>query len=373
MRSTWTRRVFERFGWLGVVVLVAIAGTARAEPAPLPSTLPGGYALEREGAVRWVYPTSAESEVVELKQARQKAWQALGRELGQPLAPELDVRVALNPEQMQALAPKGQRLPGYASGVAFPEQGLILLTFAEPGTFLRPNMRDLLVHELSHVALSRAVDGHPVPRWFSEGVAMHQAGEHSLSRVRTLWEGTLRGDLIPMRELSQRFPSDRDQVDLAYAEAADLVGHMLEGRQGPERFAALIAGLRAGKPFEQVVSTAYHQPIEQLEQQWRTQLLQRFGRWPSILSGLTVMWVAGALLLVIGYVQVRRRQRITLKRWAIEEAPLLAIEVPPAAVPAPPPPVRSVADDVLDAWGDQRRRDSGVPTIVHEGRSYTLH
>jgi hypothetical protein len=107
-----------------------------------------------------------------------------------------------------------------------------------------------------------------------------------------------------------------------------------------------------------------------IEQQWRTQLAQRFGSWPSILSGLTVVWAVAALLLVVGYVRVRKRQRETLKRWAIEEAPALAMETAPPPSQAVP---RSVADDVLDAWGDQRRRDSGVPTIVHEGRSHTLH
>jgi hypothetical protein len=75
--------------------------------------------------------------------------------------------------------------------------------------------------------------------------------------------------------------------------------------------------------------------------------------------------------LVFGYVRVRKRQRETLKRWAIDEAPVLAPETAP---PPPPAPVaRSAADDVLDAWTDQQRRDSGRPTIVHEGRSYTLH
>jgi hypothetical protein len=158
---------------------------------------------------------------------------------------------------------------------------------------------------------------------------------------------------------------------LAYAEAADLVGHMIEGDAGPARFRALVTDLRGGQPFEHALLNTYHVSVDQLERRWRAQLAQRFVHLPAILSGLTAVWAIGAVLLVYGYLQVRRRQRATLKRWAIEEAPMLAAE--PAQPPPAPPPARSVADDVLDSWSDQQRRDSGVPTIVHEGRSYTLH
>lgn len=340
--------------------------------ATSPAKVPPGFSMERDGHARWTYPSAAESEVAKLKQAERDAWSRLGGELGMTLPGNVDIRIGLDPAQMQALAPAGVPLPGYASGVALPEAGVIMLTFAAPGSWLRPDMERVLVHELSHVALYRAAGGHDVPRWFAEGVAIHQSGEHSIARVRSLWEGSARGDLIALHELSGRFPASEGQIDLAYAQAADVVGHMLEGEAGPDRFRALVAALRAGQPFEQALHGAYRVTLEQLERQWRAQLARRFGNLPAILSGLTVIWVVGALLLVYGYVQVRRRHRSTLKRWAIEEAPLLT---PEAATPPPAPPAapRSVADDVLDSWTDQQRRDSGVPTIVHEGRSYTLH
>jgi hypothetical protein len=79
------------------------------------------------------------------------------------------------------------------------------------------------------------------------------------------------------------------------------------------------------------------------------------------------------LLLIVGYVRVRARQRRTLQRWALEEAPLEQPEVSVNVQPPPPPVPRNAADLVLDAWVDQQRHDAGIPTIVHEGRSYTLH
>jgi hypothetical protein len=333
-----------------------------------------GYHSEREGAVKWTYPSAALAEVRDLQSATREVWARLGTELGVYLEPELDIRIAVNPQQMQDLAPAGRTVPPYASGVAFPADGIVLLTLTAPESWVRPDMEKLLAHELSHVALHRALDGHAVPRWFAEGVAIHHSGEHSFARVRTLWSATLQGGLLGLRDLSEHFPEQHGEVDVAYAESADLVGFMLEGLGGPPRFRALCAGLQGGAPFDDAFLLAYQMTLPEFEQQWRAQLAQRFGRWPSILSGLTVLWALAALLLVFGYVQVRRKHRRTLQRWALEEAPAAELE-PQAAVAAPPPPPlpRSVADVVLDAWGDQQRHETGIPTIVHEGRSYTLH
>jgi hypothetical protein len=79
------------------------------------------------------------------------------------------------------------------------------------------------------------------------------------------------------------------------------------------------------------------------------------------------VWAFGAVLLVVGYVRARRRHHRTLRRWAIEEAPA-AIELPPAAQAPPALPQAAAAAPELEA-----RPESGVPTVVHEGQSHTLH
>jgi hypothetical protein len=350
----------------------AAAGSGALRRPPPPAYVPSGYTREQRGTAHWLYPSAAEAEVDKLEPLRKRTWNRLANDLGVYLPPDIDIRIGVNPEHMQQIAPAGYRLPAYATGVAFPDEGLVLLSMAEPQQWMRPNLGQVLAHELAHVALHRAVGGNRVPRWLTEGFAIHEADERSLARVRSLWEGTLRGDLMSLSELSASFPDEHHgEVDLAYAQAADLAGTLLGGELGPNRFRGLVTQLRAGRPLEEAVLAAYGMPLERIEQRWRTQLAQRFGRWPTVLGGLTFVWALAAILLVVGYVRVRRRQNKTLERWAIEEAPLLAPVV--SQPPPPPPPQRTPADDVLDAWGERQHRDPGVPTIVHEGRSYTLH
>jgi Peptidase MA superfamily len=359
---------------LGIAAAVTCTGLAASAPALAQETLapvlepPPGYATERHGATRWTYPLAAADEVASLRAYQQGAWQRVTAELGVRVPDQLDIRVALNPEQMRALAPPKANLPGYADGVAFPETGLILLTLTAPESFIRPDMNRVLTHELSHIALARTVEGRPLPRWFSEGVAVHQAGESSLSRIQTLWNGTLRGSLHSLEALSRAFPSSHHQVDLAYAQSADFVEFLLSSRDERYRFHSLLRSVAEGLSFEEAVQANYHVPLGYLEREWRSALQRRFGRWPALFMGLTFVWVLGAALLVAAYIRTRIRRRATLRRWAIEEAPIL--NAPPAA-----PPAAAATQSSVDDFFDNRRgqNETGVPTVVHDGQHHTLH
>jgi len=350
--------------------------------AELPSGLPVGYVTKTDADVRWTYPVAAEDEVRTLRGLQAQRWRRIVAEFGmvesasksgRPSS-KLDIRIARNPKEMQELVGNTTtRLPGYADGIAFPESGLILLTLTEPDTFLRPDLQTVLTHELSHVALHRAVHGADVPYWFSEGVAVQQARESSLARVRTLWEGTLRGGLLPLDELSEHFPSHRGEVDLAYAQSADFVGFLLSGGDNRGRFRGLIRELGQQRPFPEAVEAAYHVPLAYMEREWRSELTRRYGQWPMMFMGLTGLWVLGAVLLIIGFARMRARDRATLQRWVIEEQPVVA----PTSSPAPVTTTPAVAvQSNVDTFFDNRHAkssDPGVPTVVHDGQSHTLH
>lgn len=405
----WLRRVLSQLvgrqaagraapiHWLGLALglaIVALQSPAWATPnqaasnasttasagqlPPLPAKLPQGYLMEAQDRVRWIYPESASDTVADLQAALPDQWRALARTFGQELPADLDIRVAIDPSDMRRLV-GGRVLPDYASGVAFPAEGLILLSLTAPESWQRPDMGALLAHELSHVALERAVGGTKVPRWFTEGVAIHQAGEQSLARIRTLWTGTLAQRLMPVEALSNAFPVRHHEVDLAYAQSADLVRYLLDGEDDAHRFRDLIAAMRRGETFEQAVQTAYHVSLGYIEREWRSQVTRRFGRWPSILAGLTGVWALGALLLLLGYVRTRRRHHRTLAQWEAEEAAseaglsfrAVTEQMPLTEENDNPRPHR--VDEVFDQLEERRREPSGVPTVEHEGRSYTLH
>ncbi|MBN1652180.1 MAG: hypothetical protein JXA30_00210 [Deltaproteobacteria bacterium] len=351
------------------VFLVTSPVCAAEEDADLSYSIPSGYIAERHGAVDWVFQPSTRSETEELREIAQSAWKRITSDLGGGIDPKIEIRIAINPEQMQALAPKSSRLPSYAAGVAFPGHGLILLTLTAPESWQPVEVKTVLVHELSHLALHRAVNGASLPRWFSEGIAIYHAQEHSFARTKTLWEGSLQSRLIPLERLSESFPSRRHQVNLAYAQSADFIGFLLDGEDNHYRFAQLINNLRHGMVFSEAVGNAYHLPLGYLEREWVKSLRQRFGRWPLLLTGMGTLWVLACVLLLIAYLQMKRKHRATLKRWELEEARIAQLQKPaPTTNELQKKPHLTIGE--AQAQTPDR---ASIPTIEYDGQQHTLH
>jgi hypothetical protein len=339
----------------------------RLEPDLAP--MPADFTSTTRGEVRWDYAVDHADTAEDLMAAYDEAWPRIADDLGVDVEPELLIRIARNPEQMIALAPIGHPPPGYAVGVAYGRYGVVLLTITAPETWELADLERVLAHELSHIALHRAVRGRPIPRWFAEGLAIHQARENNLERIRTLWTATVAGTLIPLAELDSRFPERVHRVNVAYAESADIVGFLYEDEEGKDGLRNLVRAVRDGAPFEEAVAATYDESLASIESRWRKDLDERYHSLPLFFSG-TGLWVLASLLLVAAYVRRRRRHHARLAALAIAEEREEKATVAPAAVPRPAPK----ADNDAFVWiPPDVSRESEVPTYEYEGRNHTLH
>jgi hypothetical protein len=266
---------------------------------------------------------------------------------------------------MRALAPIGAPPPDYATGVAYSRWGVILLTMAAPQNWEPPDLEVVLVHELSHVALYRAVLGNAVPRWFNEGVAIHQSEVRLLPRMEALLRAAAQRSMLRLSELDQRFPDHPHEVNVAYAQSADVIGFLRRSNNDERRFHRLVRSLGDGETFDTALSTAYGWTRVGLERQWRESLRTRYRILPALFAGSTI-WVAAAILVVFAYRKRRGYHHLKLQQMAYREqleAVAAASEPPPPPVSQPPAP-SSRADVVAD---------TGVPIVEHDGKSHTLH
>jgi hypothetical protein len=226
-----------------------------------------------------------------------------------------------------------------------------------------------MAHELSHIALHRVVAGHALPLWFVEGLAVHQASEQNLQRVQTLWEAAAVDEVLPLSALSRNFPSRPHEVNRAYAQSADLVEHLLRNNSDRERLPELLRHVASGMSFEEGVLTAYHIDLAYLDREWRQALGERFRVLPLVLTG-TALWGGIAVLAVLAFVRRRRDHHAKLARWAEEEAAheraLQTLELQQQAA------LREEATREVNVVPNLPR-DSGIPTIEHEGQRHTLH
>ncbi|MEM8609752.1 MAG: peptidase MA family metallohydrolase [Myxococcota bacterium] len=338
------------------VALLATTAAAQDIPeAPLPAP-PEGYETEQVGPITWTFPVALRDRVVPLIESAPQHWIDVQNDFGVPVDDDLVVRVARNPREMKQMAPVGYPPPEYATGVAYPAWGVILLTMSAPDSWHPPDLEVVLVHELSHIALYRAVAGEDVPRWFSEGVAIHQSEVRLLPRMESLLRAAAQHSMLRLSELSHRFPERPHEVNTAYAQSADVVGFLRGTENDQRRFHKLIRSLRAGDSFDVALSEAYGWTTIGLEREWRESLRTRYRILPALLGG-TGIWVFAAILLVIAYRRRRKYHRLKLEEMAHREE----LE---ALTTRPPPPPEPTAEVVQDA---------GIPRVEHDGESHTLH
>jgi hypothetical protein len=342
------------------IAIALSAANAAAEETPelLLPTPPAGYRTEVIDSVTWTYPESQRERVVALMENLDDHWREVVNDFGVIIDDQLEIRVARNPREMRALAPVDYPPPDYATGVAYSRWGVILLTMSAPQTWEPPDLEVVLVHELSHVALYRAVAGNDVPRWFNEGVAIHQSEARLLPRMESLLRAAAQRSMLRLSELDEHFPSRPYEVNVAYAQSADVVGFLRRSAGDERRFHRMIYSLRNGETFDTALATAYGWTRIGLEREWRESLRTRYRILPALFAGSTV-WVIAALLVVFAYRRRRRYHHAKLQQMAYrEELESLHMTSRPPPAPLSPPDAPT---------------DGSVPFVEHDGESHTLH
>jgi hypothetical protein len=206
--------------------------------------------------------------------------------------------------------------------------------------------------------MSRAVASHDVPRWFNEGVAIHQSEVRMLPRMESLLRAAAQRSMLRLSELDNHFPNRPHEVNIAYAQSADVVGFLRRSSNDERRFHRMIYALRNGETFDTALATAYGWTRIGLERQWRESLRTRYRIVPALLAGSTI-WVIAAVLVIFAYRRRRQYHHLKLKQMGYREE-LEAIQLTSRPPPAPLSPPDTPTD-------------GGVPIVEHDGESHTLH
>lgn len=242
---------------------------------------------------------------------------------GLPTPQVVEVRLVKRASDMTAASPPGRGAPPWASGVAFPDLGVLVVAARKgPQTIDVANVVD---HELAHLALGAAL-GDRAPRWLHEGFAYQHSAEWSLERTRTLTGMVWFGNVIPLHELEQGFPKRESATDRAYAESYDFVAFLSQRGRYPDEyddgdrwpFRRFLAEISAGRTVREATWIAYGASLDELFEEWRVDLRERYMMLPIGMFAMAV-WVLASILLIVGFIRRRRRDRAILARWEVEE------------------------------------------------------
>lgn len=292
---------------------------ALAGPPPPP---PDGYLQVDRELCRFVVPERNASVTGELvpvcDEELPRIFTQLGVDVPAPDRDPIEVRVVADPADMSRLAPEGQAPPSWSGAVAYPDHNLVLLSLRHRSGGPVGDLDLVFEHELSHLALRKAVGADTeLPRWLSEGIAIQQSEESSLSRSGVLWWAAFGDELRPLEEL-EHYPAHPGAVSLAYAEAADFVGYLLR-RGGWVELRVLLRRLAAGEPFHEAFEFAYGTGVAHLEAKWREGLVGS-SNWAALITGSGALWGLITALFIFAYSAVKKRRRRRMAEMEAEEA-----------------------------------------------------
>ncbi len=189
------------------------------------------------------------------------------------------VQVEVYPDH-EDFAVRTTGMPGLgALGVTFGEVVAMDSPSArKPGDF---NWGATLWHEMSHVYVLTATN-HRVPRWFTEGLAVHEEGEHSQEwsdRVTPEVLIAIRDKkLLPVARLDRGFvyPDYPSQVIVSYFQAGSICD-FIKDKWGEEKLLAMIHSYGQLQTTPQVVQEDLGLTPEEFDKQYLAWIDKRYG------------------------------------------------------------------------------------------------
>jgi hypothetical protein len=216
----------------------------------------------------------------------------------------IDVWLAEDAEAFASAFPDGSPMSEWAVGVTFVGKNRVVLRAHGSALF---SLLETFDHELSHVLLHKIAARDKIPRWFSEGVAIWQAGEAVVQRLASAQHASLTSNLIPLADLTDRFPRRGPEVSLAYAQSSLFVRY-LERQHGVDALPVLIAKLGAATSFDEAFQEVYGAPVVAVEALWAEELDQNTA-WIALARDSNLLWGAMSILFVLtSWVKLRRRR-----------------------------------------------------------------
>lgn len=222
----------------------------------------------------------------------------------------------------RAAAPRPGSVPEWAAAFALPARGEVVIYTDRIGPYPHSSLRQLLTHELAHVAILQKSRGHDVPRWFDEGLSMSIAREAGIDDAFHLSLGMVFGPELPLATLDERFFGGHAEAQSAYAVAASLV-RAIEAEHGHDVGRRVLARLATGEDFGQAILAATSRSLDAIERDWSERASFRY-RWLPLVTSGTLLWIFIGLLALTAAFRHRRRQRERALAWDIEEAVAMA-------------------------------------------------
>jgi hypothetical protein len=209
----------------------------------------------------------------------------------------------------------GVRLPEWGGGGAIGRDTVIVPIDKAPLADMEIDRTTL--HELVHIALERSFGRLRVPRWFHEGLAMTLSGEISFEEQVALSRAIVTNRLLRLDSIESVNRFDAYGAALAYSQSHLTVLFIINS-WGMDAIPDLLAAVRATGTFDAALFSVFGLTKEEFERLAQSSIIQRY-RYLFLISDTWLYWLPGALLVIVGFIMIRFRNKKRLAQMELEE------------------------------------------------------
>ncbi len=211
-----------------------------------------------------------------------------------------------------------QALPRWAAGATTIQEGVPTIYLPSPrwgpgGT----DFETTIVHEVAHALVAVATNYHPLPRWLTEGLAIHYSREQQWTSPSQVSKALLSNSLLSLEEIEDLNSYPEQKARLAYQESFLAVQYLLR-QYGWDALRTLLTALRQGQEVDAAFAHALGKDSWEFEQEWVKDVRHRY-RWTFLADADWYLWVLILLLAIGAFLAVRARAQRTVRAWTEEE------------------------------------------------------
>ncbi len=236
-------------------------------------------------------------------------------DLGLTTIGEIKVIIASSDQEFNTLT--GQQIPEW--GVAATDPGIAAIYLKSP--YLSTSETDLekvIIHELSHVIMCMALEGKPIDRWFDEGFAQYEAGEHDLRGTILLARGLVTGNIIWLNEIDDVLTFHRQKAALAYQVSYMAVQYLID-TYGNDVVVNVIQLLRDGKDMDEALFLSIGVGFQDFQDNWYGAMKKKYLYY--LLLDFPFLFSLVLLILFFTALFITRKRMIQKRRmWELEES-----------------------------------------------------
>ncbi len=210
----------------------------------------------------------------------------------------------------------GIRLPEWGGGGAIGKD-TIVIPVDRPSAFYRSDMQRVILHEMVHIALSRAYGSVRLPRWFHEGTAMTLSGDLMFEEQIILSKAILTRSLIPLDSIEYLNLFGLNRARIAYCQCHFAVGFLID-TYGIDLIPELLTEVRKTRRFESACIAVFGLTTDELEKLLHKEMVLRY-RFLFLISDYSFFWIGVLALAVAGFVATMIRNKRKSRQMEEEE------------------------------------------------------